>query len=135
MSFGNQMGDENVNHLIIVRISDSYTHICFCVSHGIQCKSTFKPFFQKSSILLIDKQTVWFGIVVLLAMEMSLTTPPFGLLLFLMTGVTPPNPDGTRVTFQQVVSAAIPFLACDLLLLILLIVFPAVALWLPRMVG
>ncbi len=94
---------------------------------------TIPFFFPLAKALGLDP--VWFGIVVLLAMEMSLTTPPFGLLLFLMTGVTPPNPDGTRIKFQQVVSAAIPFLACDLLLLILLILFPAVALWLPIMVG
>ncbi len=69
---------------------------------------------------------IWFGIVVLLAMEMSLTTPPFGLLLFLMTSVTP---RGT--TLKNVIAAAIPFLTCDLILLIMLIIFPAIALWLP----
>ena len=69
---------------------------------------------------------VWFGIVVLLALEMSLTTPPFGLLLFLMLGVAP---RGT--TLPQVALAAIPYLACDLGLLILLILMPGIALYLP----
>ena len=94
---------------------------------------TIPFFFPLARALGLDP--IWFGIVVLLAMEMSLTTPPFGLLLFLMTGVTPPKPDGTRVTFQQVVSAALPFLACDLILLVGLIVFPGLALWLPRAIG
>lgn len=75
-------------------------------------------------------EPVWFGIVVLLAMEMSLTTPPFGLLLFLMTGVAP---KGT--TLKHVIAAALPFLGCDLILLILLILFPAIALWLPGLIG
>lgn len=94
---------------------------------------TIPFFFPLATALGLDP--VWFGIVVLLAMEMSLTTPPFGLLLFLMTGVVPPNPDGTRITFQQVVGAALPYLACDLVMLLLLVAFPALALWLRGLVG
>lgn len=69
---------------------------------------------------------VWFGIVFLMAMEMSLTTPPFGLLLFIVKGMAPP---GTR--FGQVVAAAFPFLVADAVLVLLLVLFPAIALWLP----
>lgn len=85
---------------------------------------TIPVFFPLAGALGLDK--VWFGIVVLLALEMSLTTPPFGLLLFLMLGVAP---KGT--TLPQVALAAAPYLASDLLLLILLIAFPAIALYLP----
>ena len=69
---------------------------------------------------------VWFGIIMLLALEMSLITPPFGLLLFVMVGVGPP---GTSI--WEVVRAAIPYLGCTLLLVILLVIFPQIALWLP----
>jgi tripartite ATP-independent transporter DctM subunit len=85
---------------------------------------TIPVFFPLAGALGLDK--VWFGIVVLLALEMSLTTPPFGLLLFLMLGVAP---KGT--TLPQVALAAAPYLASDLLLLTLLIAFPAIALYLP----
>lgn len=70
---------------------------------------------------------VWFGLLMLLALEMSLTTPPFGLLLFLMMGVAP---KGT--TFGQVTRAAVPYLACNLVAAALIIAFPAIALWLPE---
>jgi TRAP-type C4-dicarboxylate transport system permease large subunit len=70
---------------------------------------------------------VWFGLLMLLALEMSLTTPPFGLLLFLMMGVAP---KGT--TFGQVTRAAVPYLACNLVAAALIIAFPAIALWLPQ---
>ena len=89
---------------------------------------TIPFFFPLASALGFNP--VWFGIVVLLAMEMSLTTPPFGMLLFLMTGVAP---KGT--TLKDVIAAAIPFLTCDLILLILLILFPAIVLWLPALMG
>jgi TRAP-type mannitol/chloroaromatic compound transport system permease large subunit len=49
-----------------------------------------------------------------------------GLLLFVMKGVAPP---GTRL--QDIWLAAIPFMACAALLLLLLILFPEIATWLP----
>jgi len=69
---------------------------------------------------------IWFGIFMLLALEMSQTTPPFGLLLYIMLGVAPPG-----TTLFQVARAAFPFLICDAILVGLLIVFPALALFLP----
>ncbi len=71
-------------------------------------------------------EPIWFGIIVLLALEMSLTTPPFGLLLFIMLGVAP---KGT--TLPQVALAAAPFLVCDAILVLLLVGFPTLALYLP----
>jgi len=89
---------------------------------------TIPIFFPLAVSLGFDK--VWFGIVMLLAMEMSLTTPPFGLLLFLMLGVSPPG-----TTLSRVALAAAPFLACDALLLGLLLLVPGLALTLPGLVG
>jgi TRAP-type C4-dicarboxylate transport system permease large subunit len=70
----------------------------------------------------------WFGLFVLLVLEMSQTTPPFGLLLYIMLGVAP---RGT--TLFQVASAAFPFLVCDAVLLGLLMLFPKLALYLPSL--
>lgn len=69
---------------------------------------------------------VWFGVVMLLALEMSLATPPFGLLLFVMLGVSPPG-----TTMRQIVYASAPFLFCTLLLILMLTLVPDLALWLP----
>ncbi|WP_369694661.1 TRAP transporter large permease [Gemmobacter fulvus] len=69
---------------------------------------------------------VWFGIVMLLALELSLATPPFGLLLFVMLGVAP---RGT--TMREVVLASAPFILCTLVLIGLLTLVPDLALWLP----
>jgi tripartite ATP-independent transporter DctM subunit len=69
---------------------------------------------------------IWFGLFVLMTFEMAGTTPPFGLLLYVMLGVAP---RGT--TLFQVASAAFPFLVCDAILIVILIFFPALALWLP----
>jgi TRAP-type C4-dicarboxylate transport system permease large subunit len=85
---------------------------------------TIPIFFPIASAMGFDP--IWFGLVMLLAIEMSGTTPPFGLLLFVMQGVAP---QGT--TYWTIVRAAAPYLLCDLLLLIALIAVPALALWLP----
>ena len=82
---------------------------------------TIPVFFPLAASMGFD--AVWFGVVVLLALEMSLTTPPFGLLLFLMQSVAPRG-----VTLGQVIRAALPYLACDALLLGVLILFPAITL-------
>lgn len=71
---------------------------------------------------------IWFGVITLLALEISFTTPPFGLLLFVMQGVAPP---GTK--FSEICMAAIPFMLCAMALVALLIVFPGIATWLPSL--
>jgi tripartite ATP-independent transporter DctM subunit len=72
---------------------------------------------------------IWFSLIVLLALEMSATTPPFGLLLFIMMGMV----KGT--TLFEVAKAAAPFLFCDLVLVIILVIVPGLALYLPNLMG
>ena len=71
---------------------------------------------------------LWFGLLVLISMEMSVTTPPFGMNLFVMKGVASPD-----TTMADIYRAALPFLGCDVAVIALMIAFPEVALWLPRM--
>lgn len=73
---------------------------------------------------------VWFGILMLLALELSLSTPPFGMLLFVMMGVGPPG-----TTLGEVALAAAPYIACTLLVMLLLTVFPEIVLFLPEVTG
>ena len=87
---------------------------------------TIPIFFPLANELGFD--LVWFGLVMLLGLEISLTTPPFGLLLFVMIGVAP---QGT--TLGQVALAAAPYIMCAFLVLVLLIVFPQIALFLPAL--
>ncbi len=72
---------------------------------------------------------LWLGVLMLIAMEISFMTPPFGLLLYVMKAVAPP-----RIVMRQVWIAALPFIALELLVLGLLLLFPGLALWLPEQV-
>ncbi|MDA7471518.1 TRAP transporter large permease subunit, partial [Planktomarina temperata] len=58
----------------------------------------------------------------------SFTTPPFGLLFFVMKGVSPPE-----TTMREIYNSAFPYIFCSLFLVILLIAFPQIALWLPAL--
>ena len=69
---------------------------------------------------------LWFGVLMLIAMEISFTTPHFGLLIYVMKGVAPPS-----ITLKQVYMAALPFIALEIVVLGLLIGFPRLATWLP----
>jgi len=71
---------------------------------------------------------VWFGIIFLINMEMALTTPPFGLSLFVMKSVAPKD-----TTMEHIYKAALPFLVCDTIAMGLVIAFPILALWLPSL--
>ncbi|MFI0474452.1 TRAP transporter large permease subunit [Halomonas sp. HMF6819] len=87
---------------------------------------TVPIFFPLAQALGFD--LIWFGVVVLLALEISFSTPPLGLLLFVMKGVAPPG-----TTMREIYSAAIPYILCSMLLVALLVIFPSLATWLPRM--
>jgi len=71
---------------------------------------------------------IWFGAIMLLNMEMATTSPPFGLNLYVMKGVAPPD-----TTMGDIYRAALPFIGCDLAAMTLMISFPIVVLWLPGM--
>ncbi|MCW5771285.1 MAG: TRAP transporter large permease [Rhodospirillaceae bacterium] len=71
---------------------------------------------------------VWFGILMLLTLEIGFTTPPFGLLLFVMKGVAPPG-----TTMREIIAAATPFILLEFFAMVLILMLPALATWLPGM--
>ena len=71
---------------------------------------------------------IWWGLIMLLMLEVSFTTPPFGLLLFVMHGVSPPG-----TTLGEVARAALPYIACVFLLVALVIAFPILATFIPSL--
>ena len=72
---------------------------------------------------------LWLMVLMLIVMEISLLTPPFGLLLFVMKGVAP-----FKTSLTQIYAAAAPFVLIELFVLVLLLVFPAMAVWLPKLI-
>ncbi len=72
----------------------------------------------------------WFGTLVAVNLQTSFMTPPFGATLFYMKGTAPPG-----VTMSDIYRGMYPFVALQVLGLLLCIRFPEIALWLPRAIG
>lgn len=73
---------------------------------------------------------IWFGVLFLIAMQLGLMTPPFGLLLFTMKSVAPSN-----ISMREVFSAAYPFVFISLLMLVAVFFIRPIATWLPALMG
>ena len=80
-------------------------------------------------VLELGFDPIWFGVIITLVMEMSLITPPVGINVFIISGITKDVP--MYVIFRGI----IPFWFAMLVCVILLILFPEIALWLPLTMG
>ncbi|MBS0527610.1 MAG: TRAP transporter permease [Proteobacteria bacterium] len=68
---------------------------------------------------------VWFGIIIVMTVELGLIHPPVGMNVFVIKSVV------QDVTFSSIFKGVLPFIATDILRLVILIAFPVIALWLP----
>ena len=73
---------------------------------------------------------VWFGVMFLICMQLGLLLPPHGLLLMTMKSVAPP-----QVRMSHIFQAVVPYVAMSIVVLALVFFVPAVALWLPQLLG
>ncbi len=68
---------------------------------------------------------IWFGVIIVMTVELGLIHPPVGMNVFVIKSVVP------EVSFTTIFKGVIPFVITDLLRLVILIAFPVIALWLP----
>jgi tripartite ATP-independent transporter DctM subunit len=78
-------------------------------------------------LLQLGLDPIWLGVMIAVNLQTSFLTPPFGFALFYLRGVAP-----SEVTTLQIYRGVVPFVAMQLLMLVLLALFPAMATWLPR---
>jgi TRAP-type C4-dicarboxylate transport system permease large subunit len=70
---------------------------------------------------------IWFGILIVVVVEIGLISPPVGMNLFVLNALLPQV--STRILFEGV----LPFVVADIIRLGILIAFPAISLWLPSL--
>ena len=68
---------------------------------------------------------IWFGIIIVMTVELGLIHPPVGMIVFVIKSVI------DDVSFATIFKGVLPFIVTDLIRLVILIAFPALALWLP----
>ena len=79
-------------------------------------------------IINMDVNTIWFAVMYLICLQIGQLTPPVGLALFTMKGVSPPE-----VKMTDIYKGAVPFLAMDILALFFIALIPALVTWLPSL--
>ncbi|MEZ5730376.1 MAG: TRAP transporter large permease [Burkholderiaceae bacterium] len=77
----------------------------------------------------IGYNPIWWGIVLLMAIEVGMITPPIGMNVFVIHGVA------GRIPLQTIFRGIFPFFCADVLRILLIILVPALALWLPSVLG
>ena len=69
---------------------------------------------------------IWFGVIIVMTVELGLIHPPVGMNVFVIKSVIP------EVSFSTIFKGVLPFIAADLVRLAILVAFPIIALWLPE---
>jgi C4-dicarboxylate transporter DctM subunit len=76
-----------------------------------------------------DETAIWFGILVLIVVGIGLTAPPIGLNVFVVSSLA------KEVPIARIYAGVLPYLATDLLRLVICVAFPTLSLWLVRLLG
>jgi tripartite ATP-independent transporter DctM subunit len=80
-------------------------------------------------IMQLGFDPIWFGVIIVMVVELGLIHPPVGMNVFVIKSVVP------EVTFTQIFRGVLPFIGMDLVRLLILTAFPMIALWLPSRMG
>jgi tripartite ATP-independent transporter DctM subunit len=80
-------------------------------------------------LLTLGVDPVWLGIMIAINLQTSFLTPPFGFALFYLRGVAPAG-----VTTRQIYGGVVPFIAIQLLAMLILALWPGLATWLPTQI-
>jgi len=77
-------------------------------------------------ILALGFDPIWFGVIIVLVIEMGLITPPVGMNVFILSGMS-------DIPLHVIFRGVLPFVLAMILCVIILVIFPQIALFLPRL--
>ncbi len=112
--------------LVVIAIMFAILLVMGCFMDQVSMMMITVPIFFPL-IQSLGYDPIWFGVIMLLTLEIAGITPPFGMGLFVMLGVAP---KGT--TLGHVSMSALPYVVMDIALAFLLVPLPGIATWLPR---
>ena len=121
------VGDLGWNPYIILVLLIVFYVILGCFMDALSMILLTLPFVYPMSVAL-GFDPIWFGVIMVSVVEVGLITPPVGMNLFVIMASTP------GLKLQTISRGVIAFLAADVMRLALLILFPALSLWLPSLI-
>ena len=99
-----------------------------CLVDGFDLLLITTPVFYPVAVKVLGFDPVWFGVTLVVLLEMSLLTPPVGMNLFVTHGLA-----GDEGRLTETVSGILPFMAIMLLCLVIMTAFPSLILYLPSL--
>ena len=117
--------DWNLTPLMVMAIIILLYVVLGCFLEGIGMVLITVPVFLPV-ITDFGYDPLWFGIIVVIVVELGLITPPVGMNIFIIQAQAP------DINLGRLYKGIVPFLIAPLLLIALLFVFPQIALWLPN---
>lgn len=116
-----------LSHFFIIVAMQVLMILLGCFMEQVSIMMVTFPIFMPI-LRVLGYDLIWFGLLTLINMEIGMKTPPFGLCLFVMKGVVPEG-----ITMTDVYKAVIPFVLLDMLAMVVIMFFPAIATILPAL--
>lgn len=120
------INDLEVNRYIILTLILLVYVMLGCLMNIIPMIILTLPIFYPT-IVFLGFDLIWFGVIMVVMMEMGQITPPIGMNVFIIAGVARTVPLGT------IFKGIMPFVMVEVLFIVMLTMFPQIALWLPNM--
>ncbi|NYT63314.1 TRAP transporter large permease [Alcaligenaceae bacterium] len=117
----------NLSPLIVIFMISGVYIVLGCVLESMSMILLTVPVFYPL-VQSMGFDLIWFGIIVVVVTEISFITPPFGMNVFVLRGLLP------GVSTQTIFRGVMPFVVSDVFRLSILILFPAISLYLPSFV-
>jgi len=118
----------NVNKYVILLVILIMYAIMGCLMDSLAMVMLTVPIFLPIMIAL-GFNSIWYGVIMIMVMEMGLITPPVGMNVYIVSGVA------KDVPLQKIFKGVAPMVVGMCVALLIICVFPQTALWLPRLLG
>lgn len=112
--------------LIVLLVLVALLVVLGCVMDSIAIVLIMTPFLYPI-VADLGYDLIWFGIVMVMVVEIGLLTPPFGINVFVINSMIP------QIRLGQAFAGVAPFIAADIVRVAILLSFPALTLWLPNL--
>ena len=116
----------NVEPIVVILIIMGFFVILGCLIDGVSLIIVTTPVVLPT-ILRLGFDPLWYGVLLVLNLEMAVITPPVGLNLYTMKSIM-----GDRLTMKEIIRGSLPYVIVESLCLLLFLFWPTLALWLPR---
>ena len=114
----------DVHRLVILALILFFYLVVGCMLNIIPMILLTLPIFWPT-IVGLGFDPIWFGVIMVIMMEMGQITPPVGMNVFVIAGIA------ETVSLGTIFKGIVPFLLVEILIIIILVLFPQIALWLP----